>query len=58
MSNEECILYIVDYDGRSDGASLYRQPTFTNYLDAVEKAKILQEQYPDRKYYILDKDVS
>jgi len=51
----EAIVYLVIYEGQEE--SVYTECLYC-YRSAVDRMKVLQEQYPDRKYYVYEKDVS
>jgi hypothetical protein len=49
------IVYIINYEGNKDPA---REWQFSSYGAAIEMIEELEGQYPDRKWYIVEHNVS
>lgn len=53
--NEDCVIYMVLYEGQSESAYTW---TEYSYASATMLKTKLEEEYPDRTWDIFEKDVS
>lgn len=52
---QDCIVYLVTYEGQEESPYKIACSSYGQALEEIERA---EQEYPDRKYAIVEKDVS